>query len=198
MRTVKDAMDWNRRLGHFGGNFGTNFSGHPSPHVRVKREPLWGIVLKAKGIAALLHIAAALPLLLGLNLWVDEAYSLHTSHQPLGQVIVQAMRFEQQPPLYFAVLALWRWISPSVTWARLFSLLCTTLTVVVGGATPGAAGVAIADGILVSHVDPGGLGAQSIPLVVRCGGAAVWTITAGIDPAAVAVLGGILGAQDST
>ncbi len=133
MRTVKDAMDWNRRLGHFGGNFGTNFSGHPSPHVRVKREPLWGIVLKAKGIAALLHIAAALPLLLGLNLWVDEAYSLHTSHQPLGQVIVQAMRFEQQPPLYFAVLALWRWISPSVTWARLFSLLCTTLTVVVGG-----------------------------------------------------------------
>jgi hypothetical protein len=58
-----------------------------------------------------------------LNIWEDEAYSLHTSANNLANVISQAYNFEGQPPFYFILLALWRKIDSGIFFARLFSLL---------------------------------------------------------------------------
>jgi uncharacterized membrane protein len=59
-----------------------------------------------------------------LNIWEDEAYSLHTSLNKLVDVIRLSYHFEDQPPGYFILLSLWRLISPSIFFARLFSVLC--------------------------------------------------------------------------
>jgi len=58
-----------------------------------------------------------------LNIWEDEAYSLHTTSNKLSTVINQSYEFEGQPPFYFLILAIWRHINSGIFFARLFSLL---------------------------------------------------------------------------
>ncbi|MGI8737894.1 MAG: hypothetical protein ACR2KS_11555 [Candidatus Eremiobacter antarcticus] len=59
-----------------------------------------------------------------LNIWVDEAYSLHTTQSGMRYALGAAVHFENQAPMYFSLLALWRSLDHSVFFARLFSMLC--------------------------------------------------------------------------
>jgi hypothetical protein len=57
-----------------------------------------------------------------LNIWVDEAYTLHTTGSGIGGA-VRRWRFERQAPLYFILLSLFRLIDDSILFARSFSVL---------------------------------------------------------------------------
>lgn len=81
-----------------------------------------------------IHSTIALYLICTLNIWTDEAYTLTTTSQGLGHAWHQAIYFENQPPLYFLLLTLWRQLNPSIIWARVFSLLCTTTTLAIAPA----------------------------------------------------------------
>jgi hypothetical protein len=76
----------------------------------------------------LLHLCLTLALAYRLNLWIDEAYTLHTTGRDLSYAFTQALHFELQPPFYFVSLNLWRRINDSVFFARLFSVLCIAVT----------------------------------------------------------------------
>jgi len=87
------------------------------------RWPLWAVVF--------VHLGVALPLAFVLPIWIDEAYSLRTTAHSLAESLRLGVTFEQQAPLYFGVLSLWRTIDPSPEFARLLSILLTTATLFV-------------------------------------------------------------------
>jgi hypothetical protein len=66
-----------------------------------------------------------------LNVWEDEVCSLDTSSKTLLYAIHQSFNFELQPPVYFLLLTLWRWVSGSILWARLLSVFFILLTQVI-------------------------------------------------------------------
>jgi uncharacterized membrane protein len=72
------------------------------------------------------NLCVVLPLAAILNVWQDEAYSLLTTTGTLAHTIHQAIVFEQNAPLYFVLLWLWRHVSGGYFWARLLSVICTT------------------------------------------------------------------------
>lgn len=72
----------------------------------------------------LAHLSLTVPLCFGLNLWLDEAYTLDTTANGPGRALSQAIRFELQAPLYFVLLSLWRWFGDGYVWARMFSVCC--------------------------------------------------------------------------
>jgi len=80
----------------------------------------------------LLHLCITLALAYKLNIWIDEAYTLHTTGRNVRFAFDQALRLELQPPLYFILLSLWRDLNDSIFFTRLFSVLCSTLTIYVG------------------------------------------------------------------
>ncbi len=82
-------------------------------------------------LLVLLHLAVTLPLALILNVWIDEAYSLHTTAGSLGDTFLKAIGFEQQAPAYFLLLDLWRRVSPTPFFARLLSVVCIAATLLV-------------------------------------------------------------------
>jgi hypothetical protein len=86
-------------------------------------------MLNLRAWLLIVHISITLFLAKALNIWVDEAYSLDTSSQTLGYAIERSISYEIQPPLYFALLTLWRSLNDSVFWARLFSVVCIALAV---------------------------------------------------------------------
>lgn len=77
----------------------------------------------------LLHLALVLPLAGILNVWIDEAYTLRSTEGGLEHAVKRALGFELQPPLYFVLLTLWRELDGSAMFARVFSIVCTTSTV---------------------------------------------------------------------
>jgi hypothetical protein len=81
------------------------------------------------------YAAAMLWLAVTLNIWIDEAYSLRTTSSTLSHTIASAIGFEQNAPLYFAILWAWRQASSSVIWARLLSLSCACASLVVTAGT---------------------------------------------------------------
>ncbi len=62
-----------------------------------------------------------------LNIWIDEAYTLETTSGTLSEAIQRSISYEIQPPLYFALLTLWRNLNASIFFARLFSILCMAI-----------------------------------------------------------------------
>lgn len=66
-----------------------------------------------------------------LNIWVDEAYTLATTANSLPVVIKRSYNFEGQPPLYFILLSVWRWLNSGIFFARLFSVISVLLSAVV-------------------------------------------------------------------
>ncbi len=78
-----------------------------------------------------LHLSVAVPLAWALPLWIDEAYTFSTTSQGPVHAFERALSFEQQAPLYFVLLSIWRLISEAPFFARLFSVVCTALTVLV-------------------------------------------------------------------
>ncbi len=75
-------------------------------------------------VGALIVIAIGLPLSAALNIWLDEAFTLHTTGAGVAAAWQRAVAFEDQPPLYFVIEAAWRWWNEtSVVFARLPSVL---------------------------------------------------------------------------
>jgi hypothetical protein len=90
----------------------------------LRADALWFCPLLAA------HLALTIPLAWKLNLWIDEASSLATSGKTLLFAVRQAFSYELQAPLYFALLNLWRIPSESIFHARLFSVACTVLMLI--------------------------------------------------------------------
>ncbi|GAC1446486.1 MAG: hypothetical protein NVSMB56_05630 [Pyrinomonadaceae bacterium] len=78
-------------------------------------------------ILILLYLCIAIPLAFKLNIWLDEAYTLNTTARGVGYAFHQALHFELQPPLYFVLMSVWRKLSSSIFFARLFSIICVAL-----------------------------------------------------------------------
>ncbi len=85
--------------------------------TRVRAWPL-------AATAAILTIAIALPLAAVLNIWQDEAYTLHSTSFGPARAFIEALRFEQSAPLYFMIVAALRSISSAVWFLRGFSIVC--------------------------------------------------------------------------
>ena len=71
----------------------------------------------------LIYTAVLFYLCSQLNVSLDETCSLNTTSKGLSYAIQQSYNFEGQPPLYFALLSLWRAINSDILFARLFSVL---------------------------------------------------------------------------
>ncbi|CAN5497879.1 hypothetical protein BH10ACI1_BH10ACI1_13090 [soil metagenome] len=82
-------------------------------------------------ILMFLHLAVALPLALKLNIWTDEASTLYTTQNGFIQAFQNLFTDEKQAPLYFLLMSLWRKINDSVFFARLFSIVCSLLAIIV-------------------------------------------------------------------
>ena len=93
-----------------------------------------------------LNLCITIPLAAILSIWFDEAYTLNTSGKDINYAVHQAIYFEEQAPLYFAILNIWRNISSSIIFARLFSIICISITIYV---------VALISQKLFKNVHPG-------------------------------------------
>ncbi len=80
-------------------------------------------------ILIFLHLIVALPFAYFLNIWVDEASTLHTTEHGFLQTFQTVFADEKQAPLYFLVLSLWRALNDSIFFARLFSIVCSLLAI---------------------------------------------------------------------
>jgi uncharacterized membrane protein len=87
----------------------------------IRSPILWGLMLLSFGLSLALSWL--------LDIRFDEAFTLNTTSRGVTYAFHQAIKFEQQAPLYFVVLSLWRNIDSSILFARLFSVLCFPLTV---------------------------------------------------------------------
>lgn len=76
------------------------------------------------------HLALVLPLAFALNIWSDEASTLYTTQHGLWHAVQHAAANEKQAPLYFWIMGLWRSIDGSIFFARLFSVLCSALSII--------------------------------------------------------------------
>ncbi len=76
----------------------------------------------------ILHLVVTLALGFYINIWLDEAYTLHTTGRGVAFAFSRALNFELQPPLYFVLMGAWRRINDSIFFARLPSVLCAALT----------------------------------------------------------------------
>jgi hypothetical protein len=95
----------------------------PSIHETslIRSSILWGLMA--------VSLVLSLVLAYLLNIRFDEAFTLNTTSQGVAYAFRQAITFEQQAPLYFVILSIWRNIDSSVIFARLFSVLCFPLFV---------------------------------------------------------------------
>ena len=97
------------------------------------------------------NLVITVPLAGILNIWQDEAYTLETTSRGFGYAFTQAIGFEQNAPLYFVVMSVWRHAGDGIFFLRLFSVLCIAGTVLL---LPGLARryVPHVDGVLVAAV----------------------------------------------
>src|SRR5581483_12335958 len=79
-------------------------------------------------IAACAQLVLTIPLAIVLNVWQDDAYTLFSTDRGLGYAFHQAIGFEQNAPLYFVVMTLWRHVDGGAVFARMFSVLCAAST----------------------------------------------------------------------
>lgn len=81
-----------------------------APRLRASAHAtIWSL-----GVVSILQLLLTLPLAARLNLWLDEAYSLHTTGGGTLRALDEAIRHELQAPLYFIVLQLWRELDHSL------------------------------------------------------------------------------------
>jgi uncharacterized membrane protein len=72
------------------------------------------------------NLAITLPLASILNVWQDDAYTLHSTSSTVSYAFREAIGFEQNAPLYFVVMTIWGHLHQSAFFARLFSVLCAS------------------------------------------------------------------------
>lgn len=88
----------------------------PGSNESLIRSPvLWGLMA--------LSFLISLVLAYLLNIRFDEAFTLDTTSKDVFYAFNQAIKFEQQAPLYFVILTVWRNIDSSIFFARLFSVV---------------------------------------------------------------------------
>lgn len=98
-----------------------NLARSEQTHSLIRSPILWGLMLFSFCLSSVLAYL--------LNIRFDEAFTLNTTSQDVGYAFRQAITFEQQAPLYFVLLSIWRNIDSSIFFARLFSVLCFPLFV---------------------------------------------------------------------
>ncbi len=76
-------------------------------------------------LLCLVHTAIAVTISLTLNIWVDEASTLHATQNGILFALQTALTEQKQAPLYFWIVSLWRYLDQSIFFARLFSILCS-------------------------------------------------------------------------
>ena len=64
-----------------------------------------------------------------LNVWQDEAYTIHSAAGGAAYAFHEALAFEQNAPLYFVVMSFWQAVNSSPFFLRLFSIACIAVTV---------------------------------------------------------------------
>ncbi len=111
--------------------------------------------------AVVLNLAIALPLAYALNIWQDEAYTLHTTAHGIQYALQQAVAFEQNAPLYFLIVVALRHVSESVFFLRGFSVLCAAAT------------VSIVPSIVRRYIPKADAGAVAV--VVACNPFLIWS-----------------------
>jgi len=60
----------------------------------------------------------------------DDIGTVHTTSQEFSKVWTRAIEFEQQAPLYFMVMNIWRSVSDSLIWAKLFNYLIFAISTI--------------------------------------------------------------------
>jgi hypothetical protein len=94
----------------------------------LKPEDVRPFIPNALYLLVLIHLAIAIPLAYYLNIWSDEASTLYsTQNGPLSAVLSSVT--EKQAPFYFVLMGAWRMLGESIFFARVFSLVCTTLSI---------------------------------------------------------------------
>jgi len=93
-------------------------------------------ILSACAVPAIIVLDMAVTTWLAsrLNIWVDEAYTLHTTSSGFMYALHQALFWELQPPLYFLLISLLRHVALSVVAARFFSIACVALALALAAA----------------------------------------------------------------
>jgi uncharacterized membrane protein len=79
----------------------------------------------------LLHLVITLPLAYHLNIWADEASTLYTTEHGFFQAVQNTLQNEKQAPIYFWLISLWRGISSSIFFARIFSIIWSVIAIAV-------------------------------------------------------------------
>ncbi|HVA37720.1 MAG TPA: hypothetical protein VNJ51_08905, partial [Candidatus Dormibacteraeota bacterium] len=92
-------------------------------------EREWRRIAAWSYVAVAAQLLLTVPLAFALNIGKDDAYTLASTGQGAAYALHQAIFFEQNAPLYFVVMSLWRAIDGSAPFARLFSVLCAAATV---------------------------------------------------------------------
>lgn len=85
--------------------------------------PVTGIVRFS--VYVTVFLAIVLFLSANTSIWTDELFTLNTSAHGIGAAIRDSGVVEYQPPLYFALLTVWRHINVSLFWARAFSIVAS-------------------------------------------------------------------------
>ncbi len=80
-------------------------------------------------ILPFLHLIIALPLGFYLNIWADEGSTLYTTQNGFFQTLQNTLQDEKQAPLYFLLMSLWREISDSIFFARLFAIIISLISI---------------------------------------------------------------------
>jgi hypothetical protein len=142
--------------------------------------------LQAAVVGSAIVVVAGVLLAGSLNIWVDEAFTLHTTGAGPLFAWAQAVRFEAQPPLYFVLEALWRtYDETSIGFASLPSVIFAAgaVAVIVGAAArimPRTPPLAVA---LATALNPIVLWAavemRVYALVLLLGAALTWTFFEG-------------------
>lgn len=65
----------------------------------------------------------------GKGLWIDEAFSIWLSQQPVDEMLAWIVRIDQHPPLYYTLLHFWIILGNDPVTTRALSALCGTLTI---------------------------------------------------------------------
>ncbi len=77
----------------------------------------------------LLHLLVVVPLGCLINIWTDEGSTLYTTGFGIAHALQNALADEKQAPLYFWVLSLWREADHSIFFARVFSMICSCVSI---------------------------------------------------------------------
>ncbi len=130
--------------------------------VAAAQASLIAFVRRSPFVTAALcvNLALTLPLAYVLNIWQDEAFTLQTTSHGLGYAFQQAIVFEQNAPLYFLLLSMWRHIGDGIFFLRLPSVFCVS------------AAIALVPGLVRRYVPKADAGL--VTFLVACNPFVIW------------------------